>query len=336
MAENRLVRQSAYRVGIVFLGLFAGGTVGYSILEGWKPFDALYMTVITLATVGYGEFKPLSEAGRAFTMGLIIVGVGNAAYALGTMTQFFATGGWEAYRRRARLEKKLDQVSGHTIICGYGRLGSTIAASLTSRDAPFVIVERNAEIVARLSSQDDIAFVAGDALDDGVLDLAGIKRAKALVAALNDDAANVFITLTARVLNPQIVIYGKADDPSTLVKLERAGANHMFSPSMVAGNRIAQQILRPAITDLVEIATGSGSEEFAIEEIPAGDVKDCTGRALQNTPFWGKREFFVVAIRDEARKIVFRPQGDHVLTRGDRVIVMGHPDAIAKALGNAA
>lgn len=326
-------QQHAVRVSTLFTLLFTVGTLGYTLLEGWPLFDSFYMTLITLTTIGYGETHPLSEVGRVFTAGLIIGGVGNAAYALSTLTQFFATGGWTEYRRRTRMQHQLESLKDHTIICGFGRLGSAIAEGLLESRCPFVVVERSVEVVAMLRRQERTLFVTGDATDDAVLQKAGILRARTLVAALDDDAANVFLTLTARVLNPALIIHGKADDPNTLLKLQRAGADHQFSPSLVAGHRVARQIVRPAVMDLVELATRAGQFELAIEEFPVSNLLTAQGKMLAQTPFWGRDDFMILAIRTSEGNLRFPPKGEYVLLKGDSLIVMGKPGSLTETPG---
>ena len=330
---NEEIRESARRAAIVLALVLGGGALGYHIIEGWSLFDALYMTITTLATVGYGEVHPLSQGGRVFTMFLILVGVGNIAYAFAGTTHFFAAGGVAAYRRRAKMERNAGRLHGHTIICGCGRLGSAILHELRAQRSPVAVVERDDELALRLEQDTDVAVVRGDAAEDEVLVQAGIHRAHALVAALNDDASNVFLTLTARVLNPRLIIYGKAEDPASLTKLERAGANHTFSPSRVAGHRIANQIIRPAITELVGIATGKSTLELAIEEVVAARLRVAPGTRLAKTALWGKPDVLVLAIKTHEGAVVFPPRPDHVLHAEDRIVVMGSPVRLAEVLG---
>jgi voltage-gated potassium channel len=331
---NRELRGHARRAAMMLAFVVLGGAIGYHQIEGWPLFDSLYMTITTLATVGYGEIHPLSNAGRAFTIGLILLGVGNLAYAFAGTSHFFAAGGVQAYRRRAKMDRMLAALHGHTIICGCGRLGTAILHELTAQRAPVVVVERNEEIARRLTEAQTVPCVQGDAQDDDVLVAAGIHRAHALVAALNDDASNVFVTLSARVLNPGLVIYGKADDPATLTKLERAGANHTFSPSFVAGHRIATQIIRPAITELIGIATGKSSLELAIEEVIVRRLGFAGGTRMSQTPLWGKTDLLVLAVKTHDGAVVFPPRPDLALHPDDRIVVMGSPARLADALSS--
>jgi voltage-gated potassium channel len=329
--ENQRIRKEFMRPAAIMAGVVLVGTLGYHVLEGWPWLDALFMTVITISTVGFGETHPLSTSGRLFTLLLILAGVGNLTFFFGTLTQFFASGGPAAYHRRAQMQRHLDHLRDHTIVCGYGRLGSAIVEQLRSQGVAVAVVERSAEVCAALAESADIACVQGNAEDDHVLRSVGIERAHALVAALDHDASNVFLCLSARVLNPNVVIYAKADDPATLQKLERAGANHGFSPSLVAGHRIAWQIMRPAVTDLIGIATERGATELAIEELRAGDQPQLLGRALRETPVWGQAELMVVAVRTAAGSVQFPPQPDYRLAADDRVVVMGRVESLAQA-----
>jgi voltage-gated potassium channel len=334
-AENRVVHRRALRAVSVTVGLIALGTGGYHMIEGWPIFDAFYMTVITVATVGYGETHPLSDLGRAFTVFLIIVGAVNIAYGLAGITEFFAKGGWEEYRRRARMHRELEALRDHTIVCGYGRLGSEVVRTLLDNRAPVVVVEANPAIAERVREQTGVPFVVGDAADDEVLQQAGVANATTLVTALSDDAANVFLTLTARVLNPQIVVYGKADDPTSLIKLERAGAQHVFSPSLVAGHRIAMQIVRPHVTDIVALHADKAGFDLTVEEFEARELVSAVGRPLSETRLWGNEDAMVLAVKTADGHIVFPPRGDYRLGATDRLIVMAKAHAMAQMASGA-
>jgi voltage-gated potassium channel len=329
--DNRRIRKVVAQTVALMATVLAAGTIGYRWLEGWSWLDSAYMTVITLATIGYGEIHPLGDVGRVFTIGLILVGVSTLGYALAEMTAFFAGGGLRAYRHRERMEKMLHNLRNHTVICGCGRLGSSVALELHAKRMPFVVVDRDRHAFDKLHLDRDVPFVQGDANDDEVLLQAGVQRALTLVAALNDDAHNVFLTLSARVLtrdtNPNLVIHGKAEDPATLQKLERAGATHAFSPSRVLGHRIALQIVRPAITDLIELASRKGEVELGIEEI-APERIGALGQALAQTPLWGNPGILVLAVRKSDGSLVFPPQSREVLQQGDRVVVMARAETL--------
>ena len=322
--QNQQIRRAALQGAAILVLLLLAGTWGYCSLEGWRPLDALYMTVITLSTIGYGETHELSDAGRLFTLALIVIGVGNLGYMLAEGTAFMASGGLQAYRRRERMGRMLTELTGHTIVCGYGRLGSAITEELLQKSVPLVVIDRDPTIVDRLKGKGQVGVIHGDANDDQVLLAAGVGRAHALVAALNDDASNVFLTLTARVLtkesNPKLMIHGKAEDPATLVKLQRAGADHTFSPALVLGHRIAHQILRPAVTELVGLSSKKGEVELSIEETLAEKLGD--GKALRETALWGKSDLLILAVKTRDGEVIFPPKGELVIRTGDRVVVL--------------
>ncbi len=333
-AENARILAHARRAGIVLGALLTAGTLGYVSLEGWPWLDALYMTVITLTTIGFGETHPLSDAGRVFTMALIFVGAGNLAYTLGGTTHFFASGGLDAWRRRRRMTRTLASISGHTIVCGCGRLGGAVAGALVKQGAQVVVIDRSPHALARfLGDSPGAAFVEGDASEDEVLKRAGIERARALVAALNDDASNVFLTLTARVLKADLAIYGKADDPATLLKLERAGANVQFSPALVAGQRVAHQIMRPQLTEVVAFSAGAEADDLGIEEVTLAQLRRPVGAPLGGTPVWGRPDLMVLGVRRPDGTLLFPPRSEHALAAGERVLVMGRLADLGAALG---
>ncbi len=328
-SDQALVRtvKAAALVAALLLG---GGTLGYHLLEGWPLFDAFYMTVITLSTVGYGEVRPLSMQGRMLSILLILGGVGTLGYALGATTEFFAHGGWEAARRRRWMKHSLATIKNHTIVCGYGRLGRAVVAVLRQNGHPVVVVDRDPIALDKAPEDDGLLHVAGNAQDDDVLIAAGVTRARALVAAVDSDAANVFLTLSARELNPDILLYGKADDPKSLQKLERAGANHVFSPAAVAGHRVGWQIVQPDVTDLLDIATRRGEYELKIEELRVGDLLQSGGTTLRDTKLWGAPEVLIVAVKHPDGSVEFPPSAEMRVTREDRIVVLGRSGSTAK------
>ena len=328
--EEQGMMRTAVAAGLVALILLMVGTTGYHLLEGWPLFDAFYMTVITLSTVGYGEVRPLSTAGRVLSIVLILGGVGTLGYTLGATTEFFAHGGWEASRRRRRMRHLLDTIENHTIVCGYGRLGKAVVEVLRHNGNRVVVVDLDAVRLGKLPKDEDLLHYVGNAQDDEVLIAAGVRRARALVAAVDSDAANVFLTLSARELNPEIVLYGKADDPKSLQKLERAGANHVFSPATVAGHRVGWQIVQPDVTDLLDIATRRGEYELTIEEVRIGDMLRPGGTTLRDTHLWGAKAMLIVAVKHGDGSVEFPPRADMAITAEDRAVILGNVPHVSK------
>jgi voltage-gated potassium channel len=265
------LRQRLTRVGTAIVTVLAIGTTGYVLIEQWTPLEALYMTVTTISTVGYGEIRPLSDAGRYFTMFIILSGTGVLAFLLGTIGEL--TG---AIRRR-RVQTSIDQLKGHFIICGHGRVGHEIVEDLRDNDVAIVIIDRTPE---PLRHGDRYHFIEGDASDDAVLQRAGVTRARGLVAATGDDNANIVVTLTARALNPSLVIVARASHPSAEAKLMRAGASHAISPYRIGGRRMATQLLHPKVTDFLDRLMHSRDLEFWLEEATVHSGSKLAGRTI--------------------------------------------------------
>ena len=317
------VGRTVTKAASVAVLLLLVGTFGYHVLERWPLFDAFYMTVITLSTVGYGEVQPLSVPGRVLSIVLILGGVGTLGYSLGATAEFFAHGGWEDSQRRRRMKRSLETIENHTIVCGYGRLGRAVVEVLRQNGHRVVVVDHNAAALDKLTDDEGLLPCTGNAQDDDVLIAAGVRRARALVAAVDSDAANVFLTLSARELNPDITLYGKADDPKSLQKLERAGANQVFSPATVAGHRVGWQIVKPDVTDLLDIATRRGEYELTIEELRIGDQLRPGGTTLRDTELWGAQSLMIVAVKHADGTVEFPPRAEMQVTAEDRVVVLG-------------
>ncbi len=337
-SENQRIRRAALQGAVLLVSIHLFGIVGYHSIEGWSWFDAFYMTVITIATVGFGETHALSTEGRTLTVALIFSGVGVLGFMFAEGTDFMARGGLQAYRRRDRMARMLSQLNNHTIVAGYGRLGTALVEELLAQGTPFVVLDRDPHIVEKLQANPRVAVIRGDANEDAILRQAGVDRAHTLVCALNDDASNVFLTLTARVLtrdvNPRLVIHAKVEDLSSLTKLERAGANFTFCPSRVLGHRIAHQILRPATTELVGLSTRRGDVELAMEETLV--EKMGPAKTLRDTPLWGKTDLLILAVKTEDGDLVFPPKGDMKVGPGDRVVVLGKTGVLDEVLADRA
>jgi voltage-gated potassium channel len=297
------------------------GTAGYMIIEGMSPLEAFYMTVITLSTVGYHEVTPLGTAGRIFTVILIIVGVGTVFYSLVSMAEFLIEGRLRAVLGRRSMKRSIEELRDHVILCGYGRIGSVVAEELEARSAPFVVVEADPALEADLD-RSGYLYVLGSALEDGVLVAAGIERAQAVVAAMASDADNVFVTLSARELNPAITVHARASTRDGIQRLKRAGAKQVISPHQLGGRRIANAIVRPTVVDFIELASAGAGAEIDLEEIVLAGSCGAAGLALRDLPSRGVR-VAVVAIKRGAEPIRLRPGADDTLQAGDRVIAVG-------------
>ena len=311
------------------LVILAIGVIGYVQLEGWTLVEALYMTITTLTTVGFMEVRPLSVTGRLFTIVLLITGVGTFFYLAGTFAEYAIGGSLSGVLRSRRMQREIDAMSGHQIVCGYGRVGEQVAQDLESDGLQVVVVEREAQALARLGSR--FSCVLGDATDEGVLMRAGITRAAGLTAASGEDTANIVITLTARGMNSalQIVARGGADE--TASKLMRAGANHVISPYRLAGRRIATQLQHPKVSDFLDLVMHSRDLEFWLKEVKILSGSGLEGRALAECRIAEDIGATVLAVSEGGSgQMLTNPPSTYRLAPDDVLIVLGTNDQLRR------
>ena len=312
---------------VLLVLVMAGGTAGYVLIEGWSAWDALYMTVTTMATVGFREVHPLSPAGEGFTLILIVVGVSTALYAFSATAAVVVEGGWSKYLERWRYARMINHLSDHYVICGYGRIGSIVAAEFTRQKTPFVIVDRRAERVAEANQRGHLAL-EGDASREDTLKQLGIDRARGLVAAVGTDAENVYAVLTARVLKNDLFIIARAEAEDSIPKLKKAGADRVISPYRIGAIQIAQTALRPAVVDFVEIATSSDNLELSLEEIHIEKGSGLAEHPLSEVTQRDKLNVVVIGIQHAHGNMEFNPVGNTVLHSGDHLIVLGSAETL--------
>jgi len=306
-----------------------GGTVGYMTIEKWRFLDALYMAVITLGTVGFKEVHDLSDGGKIFTMCLILVGVSVLGYIVGSLAQIMFEGQFQRIMGRKKVEKQIEALKDHYIICGFGRIGSLICKEFKANALQFVIVEKSTDTLEKLYD-DGYLHLKGDATLDETLLRAGIKRAKGLISVVTSDTENVYITLTARGLNPDLYIMARSGEEGSDIKLKRAGANKVVSPYIIGGSRMAQSILRPNVVDFIEIATGSEHMDLQMEEITIPDHSAFAGDTLVSSGFRKEVGVIIVGIKKAHGKMIFNPHSQAKIEGGDTLIVLGEPHSIAK------
>lgn len=315
-----VVSDRRLRIAIALLIVLTGvGTVGYQQIEGLSAAEALYMTVITLSTVGFGEVVPLSNAGRWFTIGLIVTGVGAVLHAAGALAVFVIEGRLREVLGRRSMQRTIDLLENHVIVCGFGRLGRAVCERLHARD---IITIDTDESVQKAAEEAGHLFVHGSALEEGVLRLAGIERARALIATTSSDPDNVFIALSARELSPTIQIHGSADSPAGVRRLRLAGASQVISPHQLAGQRIANALLRPGVVEFLELSDPGTSAEVDLEEVELSESSVAEGLALRDLQEHGVT-LSVIAIKRGDDPIRMHPSPDFILCGGDRVVAVG-------------
>lgn len=320
------------RLAIAVFGLILlGGTVGYMLIEGWSAWDGLYMTVTTVATVGFREVHPLSRLGEAFTLILIVSGVGTAFYTATLLANLIVAGGLQRRLDERRQKRMLEDLRDHFIVCGYGRIGSLIVEELQRQGVPFVVVERDPERVAKIMERGWVA-VAADASHEDVLVRVGIHRARGLIAAVGTDAENVYAVLTARVVRPDLFIIARVESDDAEHKLRRAGADRVISPYHIGASHMAQSALRPAVVDFVQLATSSGHLDLSMEQVRIQERSGLVGQTIVDAGIRQKFGVIIVAIRRADGTMDFNPSPDSIIRAGDEMVVLGRPQSV-KALG---
>jgi voltage-gated potassium channel len=311
------------RIAVLFLAaVVITGIVGYRLLEGYTWIEAFYMTIITISTVGFQEVRPLSWTGRMFTIGLLFAGLGVVLYTAGTVTAKIVEGEFQQFFGRKRMEKRIAALANHYLVCGYGRIGEVICRELASKPVQFVVIEREEERIRKVEEAGYL-LLKGDTTDDKVLLAAGVVRAKGLFATLPVDADNVFVILTAKDLSPSIFVVARAETERSERTLAHAGANKVISPYAMGGHRMAQAALRPAVVDIVELATHYQSLELQLEEIVVPSGSPCEGVTLDDSGLCQEPGVIVVAIKRASGGMIFNPSTDERIEAGDRLVALG-------------
>ncbi|RME75416.1 MAG: potassium channel protein [Chloroflexi bacterium] len=319
---NEPVPYQLQRTILVIAGLSALviilGTAGYMVIEGWTLVDSLYMTIITMTTIGYGEVKPLSPLGRFYTIGLIIIGVATASYALTATVNLLTSPNFVRQIRAYRSRKRLNKISQHTIICGFGRMGRNLARELLARNQPIIVIDLDEAAIERCQTL-GVPAVHGNAADEEVLYAAGINRASSLVAAANSDAENVFIVLTARGLNPNLRIITRCNSEASISKLEKAGADTVISPYITASRRIAQMLLRPNVVNFLDGILEFGDHKIRLEEFIIDKDSPLAGLTLKEA----RLKVAVLAVTHPDHAELSHPNAETRLLPGAGIVVMG-------------
>ncbi|MDA8079156.1 MAG: potassium channel protein, partial [Nitrospiraceae bacterium] len=317
------------------IGIFAAlalimltGAGGYITFEGWAPLDALYMTVITLSSVGFQEVHPLSDKGRVFTMALILCGSGVLIYGISIITAFIVEGELTDALRRRKMQKRIDRLEGHYIVCGADQTGRYVIDELLRTQRRFTVIDRDAAKIRDLLSR-EILCVEGDATHDAVLLNAGIRRAAGFITALHSDAENLFTVITARRLNPGLRIISKAVDEESVQKIRSVGADSVVMPNFIGGLRMVSEMIRPSVVNFLDIMLRAKDRTIRVEEVALENTSPFAGRQLGETGALGIEGVTVVALANkEGGSYHFNPPQSRVLTGRDVLIVMGDVERI--------
>lgn len=316
MKRWRLFARLIIPVAMLLLTILFG-TAGYMIIEHFRFLESLYMTVITISTVGFTEVRPLSDTGRIFTIFLVLVNLGLFTYFVTLLTRFFSDGEFIKLYKQIKMENSIQQLKQHVIICGFGRNGKESAQILFNNKIPFVVLEEKNELEKDIEFEVPY-FMKGDATKDEVLLEAGIKNARALITSLPIDADNLFVVLTAKQLNPVIKIISRASQDSSVKKLKIAGADNVIMPDKIGGAHMATLVLLPDVVEMLSIMSTKSNETFRVAEIAAG--KNIT---LGELDMWSRTNCTILGIKTEGNHYTVNPGADYNVKPGDRLIVMG-------------
>ncbi len=325
-----LVEPGRFKNAFILIALIVVlGTMGFHAIEGWNLLDATYVTVTTISTVGYGDFHPRTTEGKVFTIVLVFFGVGAMLYTVSLAAQTFVEGTMRELLGRGKLQKTIEKMSGHYIICGCGRIGNLICRELTQEKVPFVVIDDDPMVIQKVV-EDGFVYYKGDATEDKSLIDTGIKRARGIVCVLPMDAQNLYVILTAKELNPSIYILSRAEEEASEHRLLRAGADRVMSPYTIGGVRMAMAILRPAMLDFIEITTSRQSLELRMEELAVGDGSSVIGKTLEEAEIRQLYGLIIVAVKKDTGKMIFNPLANYIIQRRDKLISLGEDQNVAK------
>ena len=315
----------------IVVGAIAVAATGYVVLEGWNLLDATYMAVITITTVGFREVRDLDDAGRVWTMIVSGTGVVLIFGTVGIVTEYLITEATSGRSRTRAMAKSVGELRGHDVLCGYGRVGSTVARELVHEGVAFVVIDVNPASLERARA-DGHLVVEGDATDDATLRAAGIERARGLISTIDSDAQNVYVILSARSINPNLLVVGRAGTPSAEDKLALAGADRIVSPYTMAGRRLAELSIRPRVVDFLDAALSHGELSFSLEELHVTSGGGLEGAAVADLR---GRGLFVLAILNDGGRYEANPPDERRLALGETIIASGSAEAFRAARGEA-
>ena len=316
-----------FRLAVILLAIvIVVGVTGYKLINGWDLLDSFYMVIITISTVGYTEVHPQGAAGRLFTSGLIVVGVGTMLYGFGVFAETLADNAFGRYRRERQLQRELNQLRDHFIICGYGRIGTQVVAEFEDHKVSYVVIDQTEEALERIRAEGRL-HIEGDASKEEILKQAGIERARGLISAVDSDERAVYIVLAARALNPNLYIVARAGRPDSIRRLELAGATRTISPYVMAGHRMAELAIRPAMVDVLD-SLHHAEAGIGVEEMVVSPGTPAVGKTLDEIGLFGPDTARVLALRRRDGTLHVNPNGSQRLEDGDLVIALGTEDQL--------
>ena len=318
------VFKSKLNIAIFLLSiLILSGIVGFKIISGFSWIDSIYMTIITITTVGFGEVQPLDSQSKLFTVGLILTSAVTVGYALKVITEHLISKNDINELKQKKMQKTIDNLSGHIIICGYGRNGKQAAKKLKAHKRNFVVIEKSEQIIQKIKG-DNLNCIFGDANEDNILINAGIDRASCLISALPNDSENVFVVLSARQINPNIRIISRASDETSYSKLKLAGANNVILPDQIGGNHMASLVVVPDLLEFVDNLSIIGNQNINIEEIPVEKLYDVSNvKTILELDLRKKTGCNVIGYKDSNGEYHINPDANQKLIPGSKIIVLG-------------
>jgi voltage-gated potassium channel len=319
-----------FRIAIILISsAFAIGILGFHFIEGYGLIDSIYMTVITISTVGFETIRPLSPIGKLFVSFLIIFSLGSFAFVGSTVVRFFLDGEFVKNLKIKKVSKRIEKLTDHVIICGYGRNGEQAAFELSDHNDPFVIIERRDNVITRIQEDPNLLYIQGDATNEDILRAAGIDRAKALIATTPNDADNMFVVLTARSMNPALTIISRASEIGSDIKLRRAGATNVIMPERMGGQRMARLVTQPDVVEFMEYILLQRNKDISIQEVNCRKMAKChAGKSLGELRIGSVAGTTIIGLKNGEDKYVFNPGSEYVLNAKDQLFVLGSPEQV--------
>ena len=327
------MKRETFRSAYIALGLLSSalalGIIGFMLIEGFSFTDAVFMTIITIATVGFREVHPLSTAGMYFTVFLIITSFGIFAYAVTTLTKYVVDGAIRHYYKNRKVRNKIQQLKDHVIICGYGRNGRQAVSELLDHNVPIVIIENNEDTIERILENPDLLYVHGDATRDEVLTMCQVDKARALITALPDDADNLFVVLTAAELNPKMTIISRASNEHSDIKLKRAGATNIIQPDRIGGQRMAKLVAQPDVVEFLDYIMLQESDSVTLKEISCSRIDPYfEGKSIRELDIRNESGANIIGLKRTDNSFIINPLPEIQLSSLDKLFVLGTPTQI--------